>query len=169
MVLDFIDLTYFLEVIVPALVAVVVGVIIEQFLESQISSLSEKGVPDFHVHRVKVVVRWLTVIVLVIVVAGIFGVSVGSLWVSISAILAMMLVGFFAGWSILANLLASILVMVWQPFEIGDRITVLPEDISGEIVDMNLFYGRIRTDDGDIVNVPNITFVTKFIKVSSKS
>ena len=106
--------------------------------------------------------------VLVIVVAGIFGIGVQSIWISLAAFIAMMAVGFFAAWSILSNLLAFLIIMVVRPFRIGDKVAVMPENIAGEIIDINLLYHRLKTEEDDEILVPNVTFITKFISVSSK-
>lgn len=161
---------YFFRVVIPAIVALLAGISIERFLESKISSFGEKhGILESQVYLMKTSVRWLIVILLIILEAGIFGISIGSLWISISAIIAMVVVGLFAGWSLLANMLAALITLIWQPFQVGDEITILPDDISGEVVDMSLFFGRLETENGDIINIPNVTFLQKYTQVHKKS
>ena len=81
----------------------------------------------------------------------------------------MALVGFFAVWSILGNILATLVILIWHPFKVGDKIAILPEAISGEASEINLLFTRMKTEEGDIITVPNLTFVTKFIKVLAKT
>lgn len=160
---------YFFRVILPVIITLVVGITTEHFLESKISSFGKKkDLLPSQIHLMKLVTRWTAILIIILIVAGIFGIALGNLWVSISAIIAMIVVGFFAGWSLLANILAAIFVIIWKPVEIGDRITILPEEISGELTDLNLFYGELTTDEGDLVKIPNVNFINKFIKVHSK-
>ncbi len=59
--------------------------------------------------------------------------------------------------------------MIWRPFQIGDYIVLLPEDISGKVKDINMFYGELETEEGEKIEVPNVFFLQKFVKVSSSS
>jgi small conductance mechanosensitive channel len=163
------NMTYFLQVVLPALIAIVIGVIVERILASLVSRFGKRrGVDPSHIHLIKLTIRWLIIIVLVIVVAGIFGIGAQSIWISLAAFIAMMVVGFFAAWSILSNLLAFLIIMVVRPFRIGNRVVVMPENIAGEIIDMNLLYHKLKSEEGDEILVPNVTFITKFVSVSSK-
>jgi len=163
------NMTYFLQVVLPALIAIVIGVIVERVLAALVSRFGKRRALDpSHIHLIKLIIRWLIIIVLVIVVAGIFGIGAQSIWISLGAFIAMMLVGFFAAWSILSNLLAFLIIMVVRPFLIGDKVTVMPENIAGKIIDINLLYHKLKTEEGDEILVPNVTFVTKSILVSSK-
>ncbi|MDP2730408.1 MAG: mechanosensitive ion channel family protein [Dehalococcoidales bacterium] len=162
------DMTYFLKVILPTIIVIVLAVVAERILSSLISRYSRtRGLPTSHAYLIKLVARWSVVVVVIIMVASIFGAGVGSLWATITGILAMVIIGFFAMWSVLSNVLATVVVLVARPFVIGDRITILPENISGKAIDINLLYGKLRTDDGQIMIVPNITFLTKFVSVAS--
>ena len=163
------NMTYFLQVVLPALIAIVIGVIVGRVLASLISKFGKRRELDpSHIHSLKLIVRWLIIIVLVIVVAGIFGIGTQSIWISLAAFIAMMVVSLFAAWSILSNLLAFLIIMVMGPFRIGDKVVVMPENIAGEIIDINLFYHKLKTEEDGVILVPNVTFVTKFVLVSSK-
>ena len=163
------NMTYFLQVVLPVLIAIVIGVTVERILAALISkSGKRRGLDPSHTHLIKLIARWLIVIVVVIVVAGIFGMGVQSIWISLGAFIAMMLVSFFAAWSILSNLLAFLIIVVVRPVRVGDKVAVLPEHLAGEIIDINLIYSKLRTKEDDEILVPNVTFITKFISVSSK-
>ncbi len=158
-----------IKVVIPALIVVGLGIIIERILESQISKFGDKkDILDSQVYLMKIGVRWISFFAIIFIVAWIFGLTVGSLWISISTILAMIVIGFVAGWSLLANFLAAMIVIIWRPFEIGDEISILPDDIAGKVIDINLFYGIIETEEGKKINIPNVTFLQKFVKVNKK-
>ena len=160
---------YLLEVIVPAIVAAIGALVIERLLSAKISDLGEKKkLPSTHVHAVKLIARWIIVIALILLEATIFGISVGRLWIVISSIAAMIIIGFVALWSILGNILAAIVLMIWRPFRIGDRITILPENISGQAKEINLFFTKLENEEGETISVPNTQIMQKFIKVRAE-
>ncbi len=58
--------------------------------------------------------------------------------------------------------------MIWKPFQIGDKITILPENISGKVKEINLFFTKITNENGDVTNITNTTVMGKIVKVHSK-
>jgi small-conductance mechanosensitive channel len=53
----------------------------------------------------------------------------------------------------LSNLFSGFLLIIESPFQVGDWIKV--KDILGEVIEINWRSVRIRTNDGDIVIIPN--------------
>lgn len=161
------DMSYFLGVILPMIIAIVIGIVLERILIVSISRYGKKrGLSKSRIHLIKLVIRWAIIIIVIVVVASIFGVGIGNLWATLAGLLAMVIVGFFAIWSILSNLLLTIIILLIRPFNIGDRVTILPENLSGEATDINLMYSILKKDDGEMMTVPNITFLTKFVSVA---
>ena len=161
------DMSYFWRVILPVIIAIVVAIIVERILVTSLSRYGRKiSLPKSHSHLIKLIIRWSIIVILIIVVASIFGVGIGNLWATLAGIIAMVVIGFFAMWSVLSNVLAAVIILIARPFSIGDKVTILPENISGEAIDVNILYSKIRTNEGDIITVPNITFLTKFVSIS---
>ncbi|KXB08804.1 hypothetical protein AKJ56_00265 [candidate division MSBL1 archaeon SCGC-AAA382N08] len=161
-------LVYFLSVIVPAIIVVVGAIVIDQVIESRISSYGEeKKLPQSHIHAIKLISRWIIAISGILLVAAIFGISIGRLWLVISTVAAMIIVGFIAVWSLLSNILAALVLMIWRPFQIGDKVSLLPENITGTVKETNLFFTRIETEDGSMLNITNSNLIGKMIKVYS--
>ena len=102
---------------------------------------------------------------LVSVVAGIFGIGLQGIWVSIAAFLAMVVVGFFAAWSMLSNIFAAVLLLILRPIRIGDKVSIMPENIPGKVNDIGMIFTRIESDEGDAVNIPNSLLMQRFMKV----
>jgi small-conductance mechanosensitive channel len=44
----------------------------------------------------------------------------------------------------------------------------MPENTAGEMVDTNLLHHKLKTEEGDEILVPNVTFITKSVSVSSR-
>jgi small-conductance mechanosensitive channel len=57
----------------------------------------------------------------------------------------------------IANAIAGFVILVDQPFRIGDRIEIQEEHTWGDVVDIGLRTTRIRTRDNRLVIVPNST------------
>jgi len=55
----------------------------------------------------------------------------------------------------IADAIAGLVILVDQPFRIGDRIEIQEEDTWGDVVDIGLRTTRIRTRDSRMVIVPN--------------
>lgn len=99
--------------------------------------------------------------------AIIWGVDLKQFTVFISSILAVLGVGFFAQWSILSNLTASVILFLNHPLRIGDRIRVLDKDFdwSGEVKDITGFYLFMKTDKNENISIPTSIVMQKGIEI----
>ncbi len=82
---------------------------------------------------------------LLLAVAGFAGVAVG-----------------FAFKDLLGSLVMGVILMVEEPFQVGDRVAF--DDEYGEVVEIGLRSVRIRTPDGSVVTVPNGVFLTDRVR-----
>ncbi|WP_299605274.1 mechanosensitive ion channel domain-containing protein [uncultured Aquimarina sp.] len=101
------------------------------------------------------------------ILAIIWGVDYRQFIVFISSVLAVLGIGFFAQWSLLSSLTASVILFFSHPVRIGDKIRVLDKDFdwTGELVDITGFYLFIRTDDGKNITLPNSLVIQKGIEI----
>lgn len=60
----------------------------------------------------------------------------------------------------LSNVISGVMIMLDQPFRIGDRIEIPKMNTWGDVVDIGLRSTRIRTRDNRLVIVPNSTIST---------
>ncbi|MCB0475405.1 MAG: mechanosensitive ion channel [Flavobacteriaceae bacterium] len=106
-------------------------------------------------------------LLLAIMIAIIWGVDMKEFTVFISSILAVLGVGFFAQWSILSNLTASVILFFYHPFRIGHRIRVIDKDYNwvGEITDITGFFVFMKTDDGQYISLPTSMVLQKGIEM----
>lgn len=113
----------------------------------------------------KGVARWLVIGGLSVATLLTLGIDMQGLWSMLVASLSLVAIGFVAMWSILSHMLASILIVVFRPFEVGDRVEILGDaPILGEVTDLNPVYTTLRTEDGGILQVPNNLFFQKAVK-----
>ena len=113
----------------------------------------------------KGVARWLVISGLSLTALLVLGIDLQGLWSTVVAGLSLVAIGFVAMWSILSHMLASILIVIFRPFEVGDRVELVGDDpVVGEVTDLNPVYTTFRTDDGATLQVPNNLFFQKAVK-----
>jgi small-conductance mechanosensitive channel len=102
-----------------------------------------------------------------IFILDVWGVNVSGLWTFLVSVAAVIGVGFLATWTIVSNVTASFFLMVWRPFQFGDTVEIIPENLKGRVVDRNFMYVFLREDSGAVIKVPNNMFFQKMIRVSA--
>lgn len=113
----------------------------------------------------KGVTRWLVIGGLALAALLALGIDLQGLWSTLGAALSLVAIGFVAMWSILSHILASILIIIFRPFEVGDRVEIVGENpVLGEVTDLNPVYTTLRAEDGGTLRVPNNLFFQKALK-----
>jgi small-conductance mechanosensitive channel len=105
---------------------------------------------------------------LVVTQVIIWGVQVSGLYVFVTSFFAMVAIGFFAVWSVLSNITSSVLIFFLFPYQIGDQIQVVGDDIKGTITDITLFHLIVESADGEVVTIPNNVVIQKSIRILPK-
>ncbi len=98
----------------------------------------------------------------------VWGLDFRNLWITISSVLALVAVGFIAMWSLLANILGGIILFFTSPFKIDDFIEIMPDEIAGQVIEINTFHTVLQDDELNYIKVPHTLFFQKYIKVRSK-
>ncbi|WP_431129264.1 mechanosensitive ion channel domain-containing protein [Flagellimonas flava] len=100
----------------------------------------------------------------------IWGVQLEDFAVFMASVLAILGVGFFAQWSILSNITASVILFFSHPLRLGDRIRILDADFdwTGVVEDISAFYLFMKTDDGRKVTIPTNLVIQKGIEIFDK-
>ena len=92
--------------------------------------------------------------------------ALGTMGVDVSALVAGLgLTGFALGFAlkdVISNALSGILVMIYRPFRINDRISVT--DLEGTVKEINLRYTVLDAEDKTIL-IPNSSLFTNPVKV----
>ena len=99
-------------------------------------------------------------------VLEIWGVSVGGLWTVLVSAATIVGVGFLATWTMISNITASFFIAFWRPFRLGDKVEMLPENLSGRVIDINLMFIVVRENGGAVIQIPNNLFFQKMFRVS---
>ena len=115
--------------------------------------------------------RWFIFILTLLFILQQFGVKVSVIISSLLAIAAMIAIGFIAVWSILSNLLCSLLLITFKPFEIGEEIEITEPfggtSLRGKVLKFNAVYtSLLETTGGEeyITSVPNNIFFQKAVR-----
>jgi small-conductance mechanosensitive channel len=100
-----------------------------------------------------------------ILLTGVWGFQQSEIAWFASTILTALGIAFFAQWSLLSNITSSILIFFNHPVKLGDHIKVLHKDYhyEGEVTEMNYFFIHIKTENNEVITIPNSHFFSKFI------
>jgi small-conductance mechanosensitive channel len=146
------------------LAAIVVGV--KLFSRSSVNRLLNKM--DFDLKRKQIshrIINLFLTIFVVIILAAIWNIHRDQLIVFMTSVVTVLGIAFFAQWSILSNITSSLILFFNHPMKIGHRIRVVDKeyDISGELIDISFFFLYIKSDDGELITIPNTIVLQKTI------
>ncbi len=113
-------------------------------------------------------VQLFTTMTAIVLLTGVWGFKQDEIALFASTILTALGIAFFAQWSLLANITSSILIFFNHPVKLGDYIKVLSKDYQyeGEVTEMNYFFVHIRTNDNEIITIPNSHLFEKSFSVT---
>ncbi len=118
-------------------------------------------------------VRWIIIILVVLFALQQAGVRVSGIWAALLTVMAMVAVGLIAVWSILSNILCSLLLIIFRPFRIGDEIEIIEatggKGLRGRVTNFNILFTFLKEineeESSDIqVQVPNNVFFQKTVR-----
>ncbi len=92
------------------------------------------------------------------------GVNVDGLWTVLASTLAVIGVGLLAVWTMVSNITASLFIWIWRPYEFGDQVEFVPDEIKGRVVDRSLMFTTLRQEDGNLLMVPNNQFFQRMTR-----
>lgn len=96
----------------------------------------------------------------------ILGIKLKDISVFLSSILAVIGIAFFAQWSLLSNVTASVIIFFYHPLKIGDKVKILDKefDFTGTVKNITGFYVLIETDKKQQITIPNSIVLQKGIE-----
>ncbi len=144
---------------------ILAALVIDRLLVAALVALQRsERLPESLTHLVRRWARLVLTVIAVLIIVAIAGWRVENLWTFLTTLLAMVAIGFVAVWSILSNLLATFVILIWRPFNVGEHIELVPDGIGGQVVDISFMYTILKTEDGQRTSVPNNLFAQKLIK-----
>ena len=121
----------------------------------------------------KGMIRWLVVLVVVIVALQQIGVQISHILTGLVTIAGMVAIGFIAVWSVLSNMMCSLLLIVFNAFKVGDEIEVVEPvggtGLRGRVVSFNVMFTTLEEQTGEagevaLTQVPNNIFFQKSLR-----
>jgi small-conductance mechanosensitive channel len=147
-----------------ALLLVLVVALVYKLLERGTDKLRDHGRLSHDIAFVlQRLLRWAAVIIGAVLVLGWLG-FLENAWATVTAVLALVAIGFVATWSILSNVLCSIVLLLMRPFSVGDRIELPGQDLGGRVVNFTLVFTILSDDDGHLIQIPNNLFFQQPIR-----
>lgn len=143
------------------LVAVVINAVMKRALRllAHRTSFSEQDLAP-----VRRAIKWVITLAALVFVLGAFGLNVGGMWGVLSTVLAMVAIGFVAVWSVLSNMMCTVLIILTRPFAVGDEVEFVGEPTKGRVKDLNFIYTTLDAGDGTVMQVPNNLFFQKVLR-----
>ncbi|MBN2716089.1 MAG: mechanosensitive ion channel [Deltaproteobacteria bacterium] len=149
------------EILMPVAIVIAVALLMYWLAQRALSLMLNKGkLATPMMATLQFIMRWIFIVITLLLVLQQLGV-LDNVWAALLTVLATIAIGFVAGWSILSNVFATLLVLVYRPFMIGDHIKVPADEIGGEVIDINFMFTSLKSEDGVITQVPNNTFFMK--------
>lgn len=122
----------------------------------------------------KAVVRWLCLIIVIILTLQQLGVTISHIFTGLLTVAGMVAIGFIAVWSVLSNIMCSLLLVAFNVFRIGDELEVIEpagsdKGLRGRVTGFNFMYTTLIEEAGDnqlpfLVQVPNNIFFQKSLR-----
>ncbi len=109
----------------------------------------------------KLLARYVVVLIVLLLCLTAYGIPIGSFWTLVSTTLGLVAIGFVAVWSVLSNISSTFLILLVQPFRMGDYVCLVGEEVMGKVVDINFLFTTVRKGSGDVYKVPNNQFFQK--------
>ncbi|MFP4619831.1 MAG: mechanosensitive ion channel domain-containing protein [Bacteroidales bacterium] len=125
---------------------------------------------DLHQHRFfyvnKITAIFYTILFL-LVISIIWGFDIGGLPVYFASFFGLVGIAFFASWSLLSNITASMIIFFSYQLRISDKIKIYDGDnsVEGRVKDMNMFTVLIETEEGHVISYPNNLVIQKPIQL----
>lgn len=124
--------------------------------------------------RRKIIIKAVHIIsflIATILLSAIWGLKQSEIAVFAGTILTALGIAFFAQWSLLSNITSSLLLFFNHPVRIGNTIKILDKDypFEGEVSDLTYFFVHLKTEDGEIITIPNSLLLQKPISITEKN
>ncbi len=159
----------------PQIVATVVALLILPILKLVSKNLikrygAKSGMVQPRIRQIRHVVAVMWNVLFVILIAMIWGVKPQNFVLGLTSAFAFIGVAMFAQWSILSNITAGIMMFFSAPYHVGSRIKIIDKDIPIEatIEMIGTFYTHIRTEEDELIVIPNNLFLQKMVGIKKK-
>ncbi len=162
---------------IKALIVLLIGGAISFLLERYLFQLTSRTIGPKSTTSLRFVIRLFLFFAVILAVLAAFGVGLSSVVFGGAFVTAV--IG-LAGQTLFSNLIAGIALLIFHPFEVGDRVNFVawqypilmpsfPHEstkptYSGNVIDISLMYTTVLTDTGPLMAVPNGTMIQALVE-----
>ena len=118
---------------------------------------ARRYLPDRLVTTFRRIILWVVAGATLLLLLQTLGV-LQSVMAAVTGVFALLAIGFVAVWSVLSNTLCSLILMIIRPYRVGDTLSLPPDNLCGKVVNFNLIFTTLETEDGYLLQVPNNIF-----------
>lgn len=122
---------------------------------------------------IKKIIQLILITISLILLLLVWGVEQSELMFFITSLLTVLGIAFFAQWSIISNITATLIIFFNHPAKIGDEIEIFDVDhpVIGRISDVGIFFVTVKNKEGGLITIPSNLFIQKMIvrKESAKN
>jgi len=122
------------------------------------------GLPRLAFAPVRLLLRYAILVVAAMVILGLWGFELGTIFALLGTVLGLVAIGFVAVWSVLSNFLCTLVLVIFKPFSVGDELELPADNVRGRVVDLSLIYTTLQVGPGETVMVPNNTYFQRVFK-----
>ncbi len=151
-ILDYLSIAFFLVLVfvLTRLISRLIEEMVEWYMD-EVSAITQSNITATVAPMTTKIINIILFLIACIIVLDHFGINIGSLLVSLGVgSLAVAL----AAQETVANMIAGFVILVDQPFRVGDHIK-LPSGDEGDVYQIGLRSTRILNVDNNLVIIPN--------------
>ncbi len=159
-------LGFFWSVVLALLIAYIGGKIINLVRRMLQKSLRRRDAEEGVCQFADQVLKYFLWIVIIVIILGLFGFTASSLAAAVASL------GVTAGLALqgsLSNFAGGLLILVLHPFRVGDYIIEDTHKNEGTVIEISVFYTKLRKIDNKIIVIPNGTLANTSLTNATKS
>lgn len=138
-------------------IAAVAAVVYLVFLRGLRTLQARRYLPEPLVATLRRIGFWVILIATGLLLLQVLGI-LQSVIAAVTGVFALLAIGFVAVWSVLSNTLCSLILMIIRPFRVGDTLSFPPDNLRGRVVNFNLIFTTLETEDDLLLQIPNNMF-----------
>jgi small-conductance mechanosensitive channel len=149
-----------LSLLLPYLIPITIALALAMVLVAVIRRVNRRIIArrpqqEREIRLVSGIIRNLALVIIFLTLLEAVNVPLGNLWTAVSTVIALVAIGFFAVWSVLSHMTASVVLFFQRPFRPGDNLQLADDNYTGEVLKTGLFYTVVRDSDGGLSQIPN--------------
>ncbi len=156
-----------LATVMVVIAALITVSFINRLMAGSVRGLEQRlSLPEETLLALSRLVKGIVWLIAALLILSLWGVSVSGFWTLLVSFATIIGVGFLAVWAMISSVTASLFITIWRPFQSGDTVELLPENLKGRVFARNLMFTVIREENGERLHVPNNLFFQKIFRVS---